>query len=63
MMTFMEVKGQQRSNIENNALWLNLVKPLMEVKNDDDLCGGQRSTEVKYRKQCSVTTKLGQKNR
>ena len=28
----------------------------------DDLCGGQRATEVKYSKQCSISTKLGQKN-
>ena len=37
-------------------------EPLMQAKNDDDLCGGQKSTEVKYSKQCSVATKLGQKN-
>ena len=36
---------------------------LMQAKNDDDLCWGQRSTEVKYSKQCSVATKLGQKSR
>ena len=33
----------------------------MQAKNDNDFCGGQRSTEVKYSKQCSVATKLGQK--
>ena len=75
MMTFQEVKGQQRSNILNNTLWLsNLVRRtpdgyhiwskelLMQAKNEDDLCGGQRSTEVKYSKQCSTATKLGQKS-
>ena len=34
---------------------------LMQAKNDDDLDGGQRSTEVKYNKQCSMATKLCQK--
>ena len=34
----------------------------MHAKNDDDLCGGQRSTEVKYSKQCYMATKLGQNN-
>ena len=34
---------------------------LMQVKDDDDLHGGLRSTEVKYRKLCSMATKLGQK--
>ena len=38
-------------------------EPLMQAKDDDDLCGGQRSTEVKYSEQCSVATKLGQENR
>ena len=38
-------------------------EPLMQAKNDDDLCGGQRSTKVKYSKQCSKATKLGKKNR
>ena len=34
----------------------------MQAKNDDDdLCGGQRSTEVKYSKLCSLHTKHGQK--
>ena len=35
---------------------------LVQAKNNDNLCGGQRSTEVKYGKQCSMATKLGQKN-
>ena len=38
-------------------------EPLMQAMNDDDdLCGGQRSTEVKYSEQCSMATKLGQEN-
>ena len=37
-------------------------EPLMRAKNDDDLRGGQRSTEVKYSKQCSMAPKLGQNN-
>ena len=50
MMTFMEVKGHQRSNVVNYVLWLpHLVKrtTLMQSKNDGDLHGGQRSSEVK----------------
>ena len=35
----------------------------MQAKNVGELCGGQRSTEVKYSKQCSMATKFGQKNR
>ena len=35
----------------------------MQAKNDDDLHGGQRSTGVKFSKQCSMATKLGKKNR
>ena len=34
----------------------------MQPKNVDDLCEGQRLTEVKYSKQCSMANKLGQKN-
>ena len=50
MMTLMEVKGHQRSNGVNYVLWLPyLVKEaLMQAKNDDDLDGGQRSSEVKW---------------
>ena len=64
MMTFMEVKGQQRLNRVNNALWLpNLVRRTADARMmmSYDLHGGQRSTEVKYRKLCSMATKLGQK--
>ena len=61
-MTILEVKGQQNSHIVNNTLWLpNLQKPLMQAKNDNNLCGGQRSTEVIYSKLCSLSTKHGQK--
>ena len=34
----------------------------MEVYNDDDTHGGQRSSEVKCDKLCAMVTKLGQKN-
>ena len=35
----------------------------MQVKNDDDLHGCQRSTEVKHSKPCYMAIKLGQINR
>ena len=35
----------------------------MQAENDDDLYEGQKSSEVKYSKLCSMATKLGQKNR
>ena len=35
---------------------------LMQVYDDDDLHGGQRSSEVKGSKLCAMVTKLGQKN-
>ena len=35
---------------------------LMQVYDDDDLHGGQRSSEVKCDNLCSIATKLGQKN-
>ena len=35
----------------------------MQVKNDDDLHGGQRSTEVKHNKLCCMAIKLGPINR
>ena len=61
MMTYIEVKGQQRSRIVNYALWLyqtwseeiKLVMTFMEVKDQ------QRSNN----KLCLMATKLGQKNR
>ena len=66
MMTFMKVKGHQRSNVVNVTLWLpNLVrkKSMMQVDDGDDFNEGQRSSEVKCGKICTMVTKLGQKNR
>ena len=36
-------------------------KALMQAENDDDLDGGQRSSEVKWGKLCAVATIFGQK--
>ena len=36
---------------------------LMQAENDDDLDGGQRSSEVKWGKLCAMTTIFGQKKR
>ena len=49
MMTFMEVKGHQRSNVVNYVLCYQTwsEESLMQVYDDDDLHGGQRSSEVK----------------
>ena len=66
MMTFMKVKGHQRLNVVNVALWLpNLVRknPWCKFMMDDDLHEGQRSSEVKCGKLCTMVTKLGQQNR
>ena len=64
-MTLMEVKGHQRSNGVNYVLWLPyLVKEaLMQAENNDDLDGGQRSSEVKCGKLCAMATIFGQKKR
>ena len=35
---------------------------LMQVYNNDDIHGGQRSSEVKCGKQCAMVTNLVQKN-
>ena len=35
---------------------------LMKVYHDDDLDGGQKSSEVKCCKLCAMATELGQKN-
>ena len=48
-MTLMEVKGHQRSN-GVNYIWSKEL--LMQVKDDDDLCGGQRSSGGKCGKVC-----------
>ena len=34
----------------------------MQAKNDDDLHGGQRSSEVKYGNICAMATIFGKKN-
>ena len=49
MMTFMEVKGHQRSNAETMCYGYQTwsEESLMQVYDDDDLHGGQRSSEVK----------------
>ena len=44
----------------DNQTWSK--ESLMQVYNDDDLHGGQRSSEVKCSKICVLATKLGQKN-
>ena len=64
MMTFMEVKGHHRSNAETMCYGIQTwsEESLMWVYNDDDLHGGQRSSEVKCGKLCAMATKLGQKN-
>ena len=36
--------------------------PLIQAEIDDDLYGGQRSSEVKSDKLCAMVTTLGQKN-
>ena len=62
-MTLMEVKGHQRSNGVNYVILLPyLVKEgLMQTENDDDLDGGQRSSEVKWGKLCAMATIFCQK--
>ena len=57
----MEVKGHQRSNGVNYALWLlYLVKRITDASYDDDPHRGQRSYGVKYSKLWSMATKRGQ---
>ena len=34
----------------------------MQAENDEDLDGGQRSSEVKWSKLCDMATTFGQKN-
>ena len=61
MVTLIEVKGQQRSNGVNYVLWLPYLvkkKTLMQAENDDDLDGGQRSSEVKWGKLYAMATIL-----
>ena len=64
MVTLIEVKGHQRSNGVNFVLWLQYLfskEALMQAENDDDLDGGQRSSEVKWGKLCAMATIFGQK--
>ena len=63
-MTFMEVKGHQRSNAETMCYGYQTKseETLVQVY-DDDIHEGQRSSEVKCGKLCTVVTKLGQPNR
>ena len=37
-----------------------IFEALMQAENDDDLYGGQRSSEVKCSKLCDMTTIFGQ---
>ena len=62
MMTFREVKGHERSNAETMCYGYQTwsEETLVRVY-DDDLHGGQRSSEVKCGKRCTLDTKLGQK--
>ena len=55
---------KRTADVVNYVLWLPyLVKEqLMQAKNDDDIHGGQMSTDVKYSKLCSLATKLCQNN-
>ena len=46
-MTYVKVKGQSRSNVVKNVLLPTLARKITkQVKDDDDLYEGQRSTEV-----------------
>ena len=51
IMTFMEVKGHQSSNVGklcDYGYHIGSKDLLMQAKNDNDLHGGQKSSEVKY---------------
>ena len=60
MMTFMEVKGHQRSNAETMCYGYQTwsEETLVQVYDDDDLHEGQRSSEVECGKRCTLVTKL-----
>ena len=62
MMTFMEVKGHQRSSAETMCYGYQTYseETLVQVYDDDDH-EGQRSSEVECGKRCTLVTKLGQK--
>ena len=62
-MTLMEVKGHQKSNGVNYVLWLLWSKEVLMQAENDDLDGGQRSSEVKWGKLCAMATIFSQKKR
>ena len=52
------------SEVKQSLLLPNLVRRTADAAEDyNDLYEGQRSSEVKLSKLCSMATKLGQKNR
>ena len=63
MMTFIEVRGHQRSNGVNYVLWATIFGQKKHWCKLDDLYGGQRSSEVKWGKLCAMVTIFGQKKR
>ena len=65
-MTLMEVKGYQRSNgVQTICYGYHILSKevLMQTENDNDLYGGQRSSEFKCGKLCDMATIFGQKIR
>ena len=64
MKTFTKVRGYNRSNVVNNVLLLPTLarRITLQVKDDDDLYKGQRSTEFKCGKLCSMAAIFGHKN-
>ena len=62
-MIFMEVKGHQVKWCKLCAMaTIFCQKKCWCNENDDDLYGGQRSSEVKCGKLCDMATIFGQKN-
>ena len=64
MVTLMEVRGHQRSNrgklmCYGYHIWSK--EALMQAENDDDLDGGQRSSEVKWGELSAMATIFCQK--
>ena len=62
VMTFMEVKDHQRSNVAmcyGYHIWSK--EALMLAENNDDLNEGQRSSNVIWGKLCAMATIFGQK--
>ena len=58
MVTLMEVKWGKLCAM---ATIFGQKEALMQAENDDDLDGGQRSSEVKWSKLCAMATIFGQK--